>query len=157
METEQTHKGDGGLPFPLLFWLRSIIPWICLISIVRQRSRRWRLNPLSPCPAPLFTLKTPAAPPRLCSNGPRGRPQAFSGKSCKKFFKRGLTNTFDVCYTKLVQRTKQLKGASKMNMSEASRIILGLRAAGWDEKSINDFILWIESGEEQYKPKEEKN
>ena len=28
-----------------------------------------------------------------------------------------------------------------MNMQEASRIILGLRAAGWDEKSINDFIL----------------
>ncbi len=39
-----------------------------------------------------------------------------------------------------------------MNMAEASRIILGLRAAGWDEKSINDFILWVETGEEQYKP-----
>ena len=37
-------------------------------------------------------------------------------------------------------------------MAEASRIILGLRAAGWDERSINDFILWAESGEEQYKP-----
>ena len=30
-----------------------------------------------------------------------------------------------------------------MNTSESSRIILGLRAAGWDEKSINDFITWI--------------
>ncbi len=40
----------------------------------------------------------------------------------------------------------------KRNMAEASRIILGLRAAGWDERSINDFILWVESGEEQYKP-----
>ncbi len=39
-----------------------------------------------------------------------------------------------------------------MNMSEASRIILGLRAAGWEEKAINDFILWVETGEEQYKP-----
>lgn len=37
-------------------------------------------------------------------------------------------------------------------MAEASRIILGLRAAGWDERSINDFILWVESGKEQYKP-----
>lgn len=37
-------------------------------------------------------------------------------------------------------------------MAEASRIILGLRATGWDERSINDFILWVESGEEQYKP-----
>ena len=41
-----------------------------------------------------------------------------------------------------------------MNMSEAARLILGLRAAGWDEKSINDFILYIETGDEQYKPKE---
>ena len=30
-----------------------------------------------------------------------------------------------------------------MNMSDSARIILGLRAAGWDEKSINDFILWV--------------
>jgi hypothetical protein len=41
-------------------------------------------------------------------------------------------------------------------MSETLRIILGLRAAGWDEKSINDFILWVETGEEIYKPKETK-
>lgn len=39
-----------------------------------------------------------------------------------------------------------------MNMSEAARIIIGLRAAGWDEKSINDFILWIETGNEIYMP-----
>jgi hypothetical protein len=43
-----------------------------------------------------------------------------------------------------------------MNMNESSRIILGLRAAGWDDKSIADFILWIETGEEIYKPKEAK-
>ena len=42
-----------------------------------------------------------------------------------------------------------------MNMSETARLILGLRAAGWDEKSINDFILYIETGEDAYKPKEE--
>ena len=40
-----------------------------------------------------------------------------------------------------------------MNMQEASRVILGLRAAGWSEKDINDFILYIETGDEQYKPK----
>ena len=44
-----------------------------------------------------------------------------------------------------------------MNMSEASRVILGLRAAGWDEKDINDFILWVETGDEQYKPKTKEN
>ncbi len=37
-------------------------------------------------------------------------------------------------------------------MSETSRLILGLRNAGWDEKAINDFILWIGTGEEKYKP-----
>ena len=41
-----------------------------------------------------------------------------------------------------------------MNMQEASRVILGLRAAGWNEKDINDFILYIETGEEKYKPTE---
>lgn len=41
-----------------------------------------------------------------------------------------------------------------MNMSEASRLILGLRSAGWEDKAITDFILYIETGEEQYKPKE---
>lgn len=41
-----------------------------------------------------------------------------------------------------------------MNMSETARLILGLRAAGWNEKDINDFILYIETGEEIYKPKE---
>lgn len=40
-----------------------------------------------------------------------------------------------------------------MNMQEMARFILGLRAAGWSEKEINDFLLFIESGEEQYKPK----
>lgn len=47
-----------------------------------------------------------------------------------------------------------IKGECVMNMSEAARVILGLRAAGWNEKEINDFILYIETGEEQYKPKQ---
>ena len=41
-------------------------------------------------------------------------------------------------------------------MAEAARVILGLRTAGWDEKDINGFILWVETGDEQYKPKEVK-
>lgn len=39
-----------------------------------------------------------------------------------------------------------------MNMTENARFILGLRNAGWTEKQINDFILYIESGQEQYMP-----
>ncbi|MBQ7372392.1 MAG: hypothetical protein IJW67_11060 [Blautia sp.] len=44
-----------------------------------------------------------------------------------------------------------------MNMTENARFILGLRAAGWTEKEINDFMLFIETGEEQYKPKDKSN
>ena len=40
-----------------------------------------------------------------------------------------------------------------MNMTEVARMILGLRSAGWSEERINNFLLWIETGEEQYKPK----
>ena len=38
-------------------------------------------------------------------------------------------------------------------MQEVARLILGLRAAGWSEKDINNFLLFVESGEERYKPK----
>ena len=41
-----------------------------------------------------------------------------------------------------------------MNMQETARFILGLRSAGWTEEQINDFILYIESGDEKYKPQE---
>lgn len=44
-----------------------------------------------------------------------------------------------------------------VTMTEVARLLLGLRAAGWDEKDINDFVLFIETGEEQYKPKKKEN
>ena len=37
-------------------------------------------------------------------------------------------------------------------MIEMSRMILGLRAAGWSDEKINNFILYIESGQEEYLP-----
>ncbi|MEZ3443622.1 MAG: hypothetical protein K1W30_00525 [Lachnospiraceae bacterium] len=40
----------------------------------------------------------------------------------------------------------------EINMIENSRFILGLRNAGWTEKQINDFMRYIESGQEQYMP-----
>ncbi len=40
-----------------------------------------------------------------------------------------------------------------MKTQKIARIILALRADGWDEKRINDFILYVETGEDQYKPK----
>ena len=43
-----------------------------------------------------------------------------------------------------------------MNMQEVARFIIGLRAAGWSEQAINDFILFIESGDEKFKPKSTK-
>ena len=39
-----------------------------------------------------------------------------------------------------------------MQMSEVARLILGLRSKGWTEQEINDFILWVETGDEKYKP-----
>ena len=36
--------------------------------------------------------------------------------------------------------------------SESARLILGLRAKGWTDTEIADFILWIETGEERYRP-----
>ena len=44
-------------------------------------------------------------------------------------------------------------GGEKMNMQENARLILGLRAKGWTDTEIADFLLYIESGDEQYKPK----
>lgn len=41
-------------------------------------------------------------------------------------------------------------------MQEVARLLLGLRADGWSEKKINDFLLWIETGDEKYKPKTEE-
>lgn len=40
----------------------------------------------------------------------------------------------------------------QMNMQENARFVLGLRAAGWSEKKINDFLLYIETGDDIYKP-----
>lgn len=40
-----------------------------------------------------------------------------------------------------------------MTMTEMMRLILGLREAGWSEAKINDFLIYIESGNETYKPK----
>lgn len=48
------------------------------------------------------------------------------------------------------------EGVKEMTMQEMTRLLLGLRDAGWSEKKINDFLIWIESGEEQYRPKKEK-
>lgn len=58
-------------------------------------------------------------------------------------------------------RRKQMKrwtkrGRVDLNMAEASRIILALRAAGWAEKEINDFILYVETGDEKYMPKKKE-
>ena len=43
-----------------------------------------------------------------------------------------------------------------MNMAESSRIMLGLRAKGWSDTEIVNFCLWVETGDERYRPKEEK-
>ena len=44
-----------------------------------------------------------------------------------------------------------------MQMIEVARMIEGLKALGLTGDEINDFILYIEKGEEQYKPKNIRN
>ena len=39
-----------------------------------------------------------------------------------------------------------------MDMQQNARLVLGLRAVGLSDTDIVNFLLWIESGEEQYKP-----
>lgn len=42
-----------------------------------------------------------------------------------------------------------------MNMQENARHILSLRAKGWTDTEINDLVLYIETGDEKYKPEKE--
>lgn len=44
-----------------------------------------------------------------------------------------------------------------MNMQETSRLILALRSKGWTDTEINDLILYLETGEEKYKPRENED
>lgn len=39
----------------------------------------------------------------------------------------------------------------RVNTQEITRLRLGLRADGWSEKKIKDFLLFIETGGKQYK------
>ncbi len=68
-------------------------------------------------------------------------------------FVRNMQNrlTMDVhpWYNKSATEGKEVRN---MNMSEVARLIIGLRDAGWTEEKINDFLLWIETGDSQYKP-----
>lgn len=41
-----------------------------------------------------------------------------------------------------------------MNGMELSQLILGLESAGWSGEQINNFLLWVATGEECYRPKE---
>ncbi len=44
-----------------------------------------------------------------------------------------------------------------MNMQENYRLIEALQSAGWTAEEIIDLIKYVESGEEQYKPKPKEN
>jgi len=39
------------------------------------------------------------------------------------------------------------------NSEEKSRLLMGLRALGLSDTDIVDLLLWMETGEEQYRPK----
>ena len=43
-----------------------------------------------------------------------------------------------------------------MNMQEITRLIKALRAAGWTGDEITDLLIYLESGDEEYKPKKKE-
>lgn len=43
-----------------------------------------------------------------------------------------------------------------MTMQENARLILGLRSKGWTDTEIAGLLLWIGSGKEQYKTKQQE-
>ena len=40
-----------------------------------------------------------------------------------------------------------------MTMTEITRLITGLRKAGWSGDEINDLMMYVESGKEEFLPK----
>jgi len=44
-----------------------------------------------------------------------------------------------------------------MNMQENYRLIEALESAGWSAQEIVNLIKYVESGEEQYKPKKQED
>ena len=59
-------------------------------------------------------------------------------------------------YLRVAVASGERRTMDDMTMTEIARLIEGLRSAGWEEKKINDFLLYIESGAEEYKPTEDK-
>ena len=47
------------------------------------------------------------------------------------------------------------KGLIKMTQTGNSRMILGLRDKGWTDTEIVDFLIWVETGDSKYEPKDE--
>lgn len=49
------------------------------------------------------------------------------------------------------------EGVAPMSIEENYRLIEGLQSAGWTAEGIIDFIKYVESGDEQYKPGNHKD
>ena len=73
-------------------------------------------------------------------------PQSNASRLTAPFRKGSLTRVF-------ISVNTTVKGGE--TITEIARLITGLRAAGWSEEKINDFLLFIESGDEQFKPAQE--
>ncbi len=53
-----------------------------------------------------------------------------------------------------ITRKGERRKMEDMNMTETARLILDLRAKGWNDTDIVNHILYIVTGEERYKAKE---
>ncbi len=44
-----------------------------------------------------------------------------------------------------------------MNKQETARLKDGLHSAGWNDKAINDFLIFLKTGNERYRPTPDNN
>lgn len=58
-----------------------------------------------------------------------------------------------MAYPYMLSILREGKEGERVNMQENYRLIEALESAGWTAQEIVNLIKYVESGEEQYKPK----
>ena len=43
-----------------------------------------------------------------------------------------------------------MQGGDNMNQNEHANVIIGLREISWSDEKINDFMLYVETGDKTY-------
>ena len=67
-----------------------------------------------------------------------------------------ISKMFDIINPNTQAKFIMIKETRSMNMQENFRLIEALQSAGWTAEEIINLIKYVESGEEQYKPKKKQ-